>query len=195
MSFYEEHGDISVAARTDRDFVLIYPSRRSDTPYTGKITWVTSSTQPAKGSWRDTHSAQVAELMRLVDSPLAQAAGDSDFERKTRRLVPCADGFGQEELPTVRGYGEGLAGLFWRNFYGPPFLHLFGERLASLPPEARTDLGADLVLVQPYALPTEAGTPEAEARERALISHLGPECFYDFEHHRKPTRRPVLVHS
>jgi hypothetical protein len=30
------------------------------------------------------------------------------------------------------------------------------------------------------------------ARERELISLLGPECFYDHEHHTLPTRRPVL---
>ncbi len=52
----------------------------------------------------------------------------------------------------------------------------------------------DLVLVQPYELPTEAGTERGKARERALIEHLGPECFYDHEHHTPPTRLPVLDH-
>jgi hypothetical protein len=42
--------------------------------------------------------------------------------------------------------------------------------------------------VQPYELPTQAGTPEGEARERQIIAHLGPECFYDHERHLKPTR-------
>jgi hypothetical protein len=49
--------------------------------------------------------------------------------------------------------------------------------------------------VQPYELPTQAGTPEAIARERQLIEHLGPECFYDHQHHRKPRRRPQLPPS
>jgi hypothetical protein len=67
---------------------------------------------------------------------------------------------------------------------------MFGEHLASLslPAEFKQDLGGGIALVQPYELPTQAGTPEAIARERQLIEHLGPDCFYDHEHHRKPTR-------
>jgi hypothetical protein len=91
---------------------------------------------------------------------------------------------------TVRNYSEGLAGLFWRNFFGPPFVRLFGERLASLPEDCSQSLGEELVLVQPYALPSDAGTEQGEARERALIAHLSPECFYDHEHHTPPTRLP-----
>jgi hypothetical protein len=115
-----------------------------------------------------------------------------------RRLVP---GYRLSESPlraysedefTVRDYSEGLPGLVWRNFYGPPFVRMFGEHLDALPPECRQRLGEELVLVQPYELPTEAGTEAGTARERELISLLGPECFYDHEHHTLPTRRPVL---
>jgi hypothetical protein len=130
--------------------------------------------------------------MRLLGSPLAQAGVFDDLWRKQNRSVPASDGFGQEEVFTVRDYSEGLVGLGWRNFFGPPFVRLFGERLATLPPDARQDLGDGLVLVQPYALPTQAGTPEGEARERQLIAHLGPECFYDHERHTVPTRCPSL---
>jgi hypothetical protein len=49
------------------------------------------------------------------------------------------------------------------------------------------------MLVQPYELPTQAGTPEGESRERQLISLLGADCFYEHERHVKPTRRPVLA--
>ncbi|KFA93810.1 hypothetical protein Q664_07000 [Archangium violaceum Cb vi76] len=97
-----------------------------------------------------------------------------------------------EEEHTVRDYSEGLPGLVWRNFYGPPFVRMFGERLGALPAECRQTLGDDIVLVQPYELPTEAGTESGMAREREFISLLGPECFYDHEHHTLPTRRPVL---
>ncbi|WP_257453316.1 hypothetical protein [Archangium lipolyticum] len=96
--------------------------------------------------------------------------------------------------PPYKDYSEGLPGLFWRNFFGPPFVRMFGERLASLPEDCRERLGDGLVLVQPYTLPSDAGTEEGNARERALIEHLGPECFYDHEHHTPPTRRPVLDH-
>jgi hypothetical protein len=124
---------------------------------------------------------------------LAQAGLDEEFKNKTRRLVPCADGFGQEQVFTVRDPGEGLAGLFWRNFYGPPFTRMFGERLGALPSDTHQDLEGGISLVQPYELPTQAGTPEGEVRERELIALLGPECFYDHERHLKPTRLPELA--
>jgi hypothetical protein len=192
VAFYEERRTITVTARTDRDFFMVSPAKPDYPPYVGRIAWETSVTESRKSSWRTSHLRQVTELMRLLNSPLAQTGVAEDFDRKTRRLVPCADGFGHERLFTVRDYGEGLAGLFWRNFYGPPFVRLFGERLASLPPDTRQDLGDDVVLVQPYELPSQADTPEGDARERELISLLGPECFYDHERHLKPTRLPSL---
>jgi hypothetical protein len=191
LRFYEERDTLCVTARTDRDFFLIFPSKPDDPLYTGGITWVTSATSASKASWRAVHLQQVTEVMRLVRSPFAITAMDDDFEHKTRRWVPHDKG-GQIYTSTVRDYSQGLAGLFWRNFYGPPFIRLFGERLASLSLEYRQPLGEDLVLVQPYVLPTEAGTDAGAVRERELIGHLGPDCFYDHVNHVPPTRCPVL---
>jgi hypothetical protein len=192
LAYYAEYKNITVSARTDRDFFLLYPSRSTEWPYTGRLTWETSVAEARKSSWRAAHLTQVAEVMRLFGAPLAYSGPAEDCERKMNRCVPHPDGFGQTLTHTVRDYSEGLAGLFWRNVFGPPFVRLFGERLATLPEDARTDLGGGLVLVQPYALPTEAGTPAGEARERELITHLGPECFYEPTRHLKPTRRPDL---
>jgi hypothetical protein len=195
VAYYEEYKNITVAAKTDRDFFLIYPARTAARPYIGGITWDTSVREASSPAWRDAHQRQVLELMRLFDSPLAISSEDGDVERKTNRLVPNPDGFGSTQEFTVRDYGQGLRGLFWRNFFGPPFVRMFAERLATLPAEFKQDLGGGIVLVQPYELPTQAGTPEAISRERQLIEHLGPECFYDHEHHRKPTRVPDLPPS
>jgi hypothetical protein len=196
VSVYEEHQSLCVAARTDRDFICIFPARKDSPPYiyNGHIIWESSAKLASKPAWLAAHAEQVTEVMGLMRSPLAVAALAEDCERKTKRLVPCANGIGSEQVFTVRNYSEGLSGLFWRNFFGPPFVRLFGERLASLPEDCRKSLGEGLVLVQPYELPTEAGTGSGGARERALIEHLGPECFYDHEHHTPPTRRPVLDH-
>jgi hypothetical protein len=193
VAYYEEYKSITVTARTDRDYFMVFPARPDYPPYTGAIVWETSVTEARKPSWRAAHLRQVHELMRMLGSPLVLAGQAEDFDRKTRRLVPCEDGFGREEVFTVRDYGEGLAGLFWRNFYGPPFTRMFGERLATLPADIWNDLGDGITLVQPYESPTLAGTPEGEARERELIAHLGPECFYDHERHLKPTRLPRLA--
>ncbi|MDY7230623.1 hypothetical protein [Hyalangium rubrum] len=128
--------------------------------------------------------------MRRLDAPLAVSALKEDFKGKTQRWVQ--DNAGETLTFTVSDYSEGLAGLLWRNFFGPPFVHMFGARLNALPAQFKQNLGEDIVLVQPYELPTQAGTPEATAVERQLISHLGPECFYDPERHLKPGRRPEL---
>jgi hypothetical protein len=190
LAYYEEHGNLCVAARTDRDFIWVLPCKSGPDPYHGQISWVTSAASASKDSWRAAHVEQMGELMRLFQSPLATSALASDVESKCWRWV--REGIGETLTPNVRGYGEGLAGLFWRNFYGPPYIRMFGQRLESLPAECRKPLGEDLVLVQPYELPTEAGTEAGRARERELISLLGPECFYDHEHHTLPLRRPVL---
>jgi hypothetical protein len=193
LAYYDELGSITVAARTDRDFILLSVPRRDDPPYVGGITWDTSAKEAEKPRWRAAHLRQVAEVMQWVNSPLAQAAKDEDFEQKKWRLVPNPDGFGRQLVSTVRDYSEGLAGVYWRNFFGPPFVRMFGERLKDLPPGCtKEELPGGIVLVQPYEDPSLAGTEEGIARERALIAHLGPECFYDHERHIKPTCVPEL---
>jgi len=190
MAYYEEHGHLCVAAKTDQDYLWLFPCESSPTPYQGSIIWVTSAAPTRRASWRAAHATQVLDLMHRLQSPLALSTLEEDFKRKNQRLVP--EGIGLKRIPTVRDYSEGLAGLVWRNFYGAPFVRMFGPRLDALPPECRQPRGEDLVLVQPYELPTEAGTEAGIARERELISLLGPECFYDHEHHTLPSRRPIL---
>ncbi|AKI99633.1 hypothetical protein ATI61_109173 [Archangium gephyra] len=190
MAYYEEHGHLCVAARTDQDYLWLFPCESGPEPYHGSIIWVTSAAATKKAAWRAAHTRQVLDLMHLVQSPLALSTLEEDFKRKTQRLVP--EGIGLKRIPTVRDYSEGLPGLVWRNFYGPPFVRMFGQRLEALPTGCHTPLGDDIVLVQPYELPTEAGTEAGMARERELISLLGPECFYDHEHHTLPSRRPIL---
>ncbi|QRK12164.1 hypothetical protein JQX13_20250 [Archangium violaceum] len=199
VAHYEEYGTLFVAARTDRDFISIHPITTGAPPYTGSISWMTSASLASKASWRASHTKQVREVMRLFQVPLALSGLKTDLHSKQWRFIPKSipmEGGKEftysEQVLTVPDYSKGLAGLVWRNFYGPPFVRMFGERLDTLPPECRKTLGEELVLVQPYELPTDAGTEAGIARERELITLLGPECFYDHEHHTLPTRRPVL---
>jgi hypothetical protein len=199
VAYYEEHNHLMIAARTDRNFISIQPTPRGTHPYVGSISWQTPVTSASKAAWRAAHAQQVTELMRLVQSPLALAGLDTDLHAKQWRLVhksiPTETGKDftwSEEAFTVRDYSEGLPGLVWRNFYGPPFVRMFGERFDALPSGCRNVFGEDIVLVQPYELPTEAGTEAGTARERELISLLGPECFYDHERRTLPAHRPVL---
>jgi hypothetical protein len=192
VAFYEEKRAITVLANTDRDFIVLAPTRPGAPPFAGELTWYTSVTEAGEADWRQAHLLQVAELMGLLGASLAQTGLADDLQRKTRREVPAANGVGSIETFTVRDFSEGLAGLYWRNFFGPPFVQMFGDRLLSLPPGMSQDLGNGSVLVQPYELPTQAMTPEGDAAEQRLITVLGPECFYDHEQHRKPTRVPAL---
>ena len=134
-AYYERYQNITVAARTDRDFLLIYPAKNTEWIHTGGITWETSVTEASRRTWRAAQQTQILEVMQLFGSPLAQSGEASDLERKQERWVPNPDGFGSTQEFTVRDYSEGLAGLYWRNFFGPPFVRMFGERLASLPAE------------------------------------------------------------
>ena len=192
LAYYEKkkRRHLFVGARTDRDYVCFFPSGPNDLPYVSYFSWTTSLADTARPAWRQRHLEQVAALMRLVRSPLATAATEDDWDRKTQYEVQEEHSSYQEF--TIRDYSEGLPGLFWRNFLGLPFVRLFGERLDSLPPGRAQRLGDDLVLVQPYELPSQAGSLEADAQERELIALLGSECFYDHERRQKPTRRPVL---
>jgi len=137
----------------------------------------------------ETFVRQVVELMRLLDSPLAHAALWADAQPKTR----WSDRGPYDSLVIfLNDYSQGLPGLFWRTFLGRPFVRLFGDRLASLPPDTARDLGGDIWLVQPYPTPADALTGGGKARERAIIEHLGKDCFFDHELELKPTRKPDL---
>jgi hypothetical protein len=192
IAYYDDHRNMTIAARTDRDFLLIAPAKNPERIHAGSIIWVTSVTESSRRAWRAAHASQIREVMQLFSMPLVQSGADADIERKHQRIIPNLDGVGSKLHFNVNDYSEGLAGLYWRNFFGPPFVELFGERLATLPSEFKQELGGGIVLVQPYELPTLAGTPEGEALERRIISHLGAECFYDHQRHLKPSRVPML---
>lgn len=192
--FYEVNRGLCIGASTDQVYFWVFPPNVGNSRFHGgKIIWGTWARQGNSPDSRARHLEQVARVMRDTDAPLALSALNEDIKRKTQRLVPAPDGVGSVLTSTARMPGEGLAGLFWRNFFGPSFTRMFGERLLSLPPGTRQDLGDGLVLVQPYELPSQAMTPEGDAAEARLITVLGPECFYDFQHHQKPTRVPRLA--
>lgn len=193
VAYYDDLKSIMVGARTDRDFLMVSSAKPGDPPYMGSVVWSRSPKEVDQPEWQVPYGRQIVEVMLRLGSPLAQAGLDEDFDRKTWRSVPDADGFGEQQVSTVRDYSEGLAGVYWGNFFGPPFARLFGERLKFLPSGCiKQDLPGGIVLVQPYEKPSLAGTEEGLARERALIAHLGPECFYDHERHLKPTRLAEL---
>ncbi|WP_147444928.1 hypothetical protein [Corallococcus sp. CA053C] len=185
---------LMVLAKTDRDFFL-FSARKSDgPPHVGKLTWEAALSRAKSAQWRADHVKQVTALMKLFNSPVAFSATSEDTDRKCDQLIPSPSGVGQSWTWTVRDPSEGLAGIFWRNFYGPPFLEMFGDRLNAIPETQRRTVADGIVLVEPYALPTDAMTPAADAAEQQLREVLGPECFYDQVARTMPRRVPDLPH-
>jgi hypothetical protein len=192
IASYEKTRSIMVLAQTDRDFFLLSSPGSDAPPFIGKLTWETSVTEARRDSWRVAQAQQITTLMRLFGSPLALSGTAEDFEAKQELILPSPDGVGSFLTFTVRDPSEGLPGLFWRNFYGPPFVEMFGDRLRDVPPEQRRDLTEGIVLIQPYELPAQAMTAEGMAVEQRLIAELGAECFYDHLRQVKPSRVPRL---
>ncbi|RYZ40912.1 MAG: hypothetical protein EOO71_14065 [Myxococcaceae bacterium] len=185
---------LMVLAKTDRDFFLFSARKADGPPHVGSLTWEAALSRAKNATWRDSHVHQVTALMKLFNSPLAISATSMDVDRKCDQLIPSPSGIGQRLTWTVRDPSEGLAGVFWRNFYGPPFIEMFGDRLNAVPETQRRSVADGIVLVEPYALPTDAMTPAAEAAEQQLREVLGPECFYDPVARTMPRRVPDLPH-
>ncbi len=177
-------GRLHITGASNQVELSISPDQYGRLSYLGSVTWWVSRSLGRKAAWHEAHVGQISELMRLLDSPLATTALSSDYDEKLYRYVPNRSGGVTQKLTTY-GYDEGLVGLFWRNFFGPPFVRLFGDKLKTLP--GARDLGG-VWLVEPYESPEQAGTKEARARERELIRHIGPECFYDRKRKTKATR-------
>jgi hypothetical protein len=133
VDFYEQEEKLSIASNTGKRWLYLLPDRFGRCSYLGRLTWCAPAQDARNAAWREKQLEQVAQVMNLVNSPLTIAALEEDFERKTRHWV--REGPIEKQVVNLRDYSEGLAGLFWRNFFGPPFVQLFGRRLEGLAPE------------------------------------------------------------
>lgn len=179
-------GWLAIGGKGDRDVLLVHGDRRGESTWLGRLLWLTSPSQASDDGWRDRHADQVARLMRTLNSAYAYAGIQSDNRTKTHREATDERGLTIETF-TVRDYSEGLAGIFWRNFFGPAFSDLLGDPLKRL--------GRDLDgiwLVEAYTDPADGHTESGREREAELIASLGGDAFYDHQLDQLPTRRPRL---
>lgn len=130
------------------------------------------------------HADGMARIAKILQSPISVASLGRDA--RVGRIV------NQQRLRRVRGYGEGLIGLYWRNVLGPQFTALFGDRLRQLPADVAHDLGDGFWLIQTGERPKDETTDEGRRREAEIIDVLGRDAFYDMTREKKPTRRPDL---
>jgi hypothetical protein len=190
LAIYEQRQRLAVGTAKKDAILQFLPDRTGAASHLGEITWFVKPPRARDSAWREAHAIQVADVMNRVNSPYAFAALDEDIQRKTMREAETEQG--TIRTYTVRTYADGLAGLFWRNFFAGPFLQLFGERLATLPADASRQLTHGVRLIQPYPAPEDALAAEGAARETTLIEHLGAGAFYDRARHTQPTLRPPL---
>ncbi|MFN0251495.1 MAG: hypothetical protein ACKV2T_31765 [Kofleriaceae bacterium] len=132
------------------------------------------------------HAEGMARIARVLRSPVSVASRDP--HGRLYRLVPR--GQGQERLLRLRGYGEGLIGLYWRNVLGPPFTTLFGDSLRRLPAEGARDLGDGFWFIELGERPEDETSDDGRRRESEIIDALGRDAFYDLKNEKKPTRLP-----
>src|SRR5690348_11537479 len=52
VAYYEEYRNITVTARTDRDFFFLYSAKPDAPPYIGSLSWVTAAKEATKPAWR-----------------------------------------------------------------------------------------------------------------------------------------------
>jgi hypothetical protein len=177
---------VALGSSSNRSMLLVSQTAPDEPPHLGRITWLAPSTAGQDPAWREHQAVQVASLMSSLGSPYAYAGIAEDIRRLTHREAEDDRGLTIETF-TVRDHSEGLAGLFWRNFFGEPFRALFADRLS----EVSRNLDG-ISMVELCREPALASTDIGRARERDLIGILGADAFYDHAHNAPPTRRPSL---
>lgn len=188
VTFFEEEGSLCLAGPGGE--LLLNPDRPGQRNTSGFFVWFTDSRKAKKSDWRSSHLQQCGNVARLLSSPVGYSSLSEDYEAKAVRLVPGGDF--TEEVQRLRGYHEGLLGLFWRNFFGPPFGALMADRLAALGPPSAHDLGSGYWQLETYERPEEALTEAGIRREKELIAHLGADLFYDTTTETPPARAPRI---
>lgn len=185
VAFHAREGQLAVKGRGGE---LIVSARAGGSG--GYVSWFTSASAAAKPAWRARQGEQMVALAKLLEAPLAYATLQDVYAAKSRREVETEEG--TRAVLRLRGYQEGLLGLFWRNVLGPPFTSLMQGRLRALEPAAARELGGGYWLVEPYPAPHDATSAAGQQREAELIAALGADLFYDFVNEEPPARRPAL---
>jgi len=184
VAFYEHHGELYV--RGPGGTLAVDPDRRGRSAI-GYVAWFWSAKGSLSRAKLELHASALGDGAEALGSPYAFACREGQAWERGSRIVQLEKG--KADIPKVRTYRDGLAALFWRNFFGPEFTALFGDRLTSLPGDVAWRANGGWI-VQPYAQPDDTFAEEGRRRERETIAQLGAECFYDDDLLRPPSRVP-----
>ncbi len=88
-----------------------------------------------------------------------------------------------------RDFGNFLPGLFWCNYFGPPYVDLIGaDKLLSAPAET-SRLGEGIVVKLP-GLPDDWDKDSGKQAESKVLDHVGREFFFDMADRDRVTLGP-----
>lgn len=185
------HGNVMVFGSSGEEGAWISISPNSARRNTrGAVAWHVPIDVARSDSWLELHRELMVRVSKILECPYAVASTELDNTAKTRRFITSEHA--TTEVSRVRGYHEGLVGLFWRNVFGPLFTDMIGDRLRTLPADVAEDLGDGYWFVQPYDRPELAGTEEGKRRETALIDAIGRDLFYDMAREQPAAHVPPL---
>jgi hypothetical protein len=113
-----------------------------------------------------------AAVVEALPTDYANSHANQEFEAKNMVL----DRNGAEAIGI--GLVDYLPGLYWLNYLGPPYVDLIGlDRLLSAPAYEVKEIAGGVLL----ALAADADewqSPEYQAREAAVIEHIGKKYFF-----------------
>jgi hypothetical protein len=85
------------------------------------------------------------------------------------------------ELSTAftKELAHGLPTMYWRNYFGKPYVDMFGlHRLRALPVHSVVERGGAVIIQLTESPPSEDSWPEFEAARDRAIDSLGSEAFW-----------------
>ncbi len=115
--------------------------------------------------------------------------GAMEEEYVAKNMAPSSGG-GRRAIGL--DHSKALPGLYWLNFFGPPYVALLGrERLPTAPAYRVAPAGAGIVL-QLAEEPQAWASAAYREREGAVLAHLGPAYFFDRRDPDRPTVAPAF---
>lgn len=143
--------------------------------------------------------AKFLEVSEELYSLLGSVQGDIGHrkDRKTKTVVEVPLKFGNREVTATKYVPAnptiGLSGIYWANFFGPPFVQFFSEtKLEAAPCYKKKRLTDGGYLFLTSASPLDYARTEIKKAEQALLHYLGKESFLDSSYPERVPKSPLV---
>lgn len=122
------------------------------------------------------------KLYSIFNSFQGNISHKKDWDLKTVVLAPIkvGDRTVNAEAHMSPQPTKGLPGVFWANYFGPPFVKFYSKsKLEKAPNYQRRELPDGGYLILTSHSPLDYAKPETKRLEQALIEHLGKDSVFD----------------